>query len=201
MGSQNNARTQAGMSSHAALVSILLLVLWPSAGRSDCSGAGCPTIALSISGGEDCPGPACPAFAQSIEDQQNYLELFGTLQSGGDEARPLDGRLLLDIQFVGASTELPEAFNETLSKICILLRETGVRKVEILGLPVGGRDTLASRRAEIFANKLGEACDEVACNYNACTEVDFRDADSSDALPSGSDLSPSATIVEVRVVP
>lgn len=199
MGSENTANAEKGIW-RRALGCGLLMILAPTVLLAACPGPSCPAIAVGIAGGE-CPGAGCPAFASTMADQQSYLDLFGTLQSGGDAPRPVQGRLLLDIPFPEGEAALPGGNATFLRGTCDLLTNMGIHHVEVLGFPRGGPDALATRRAASLADDLDAVCADAECPDGFCPVATSRPASPSDELPA--DLTPVAghTLIELRVVP
>lgn len=130
-------------------------------------------------------------MARNIQDQKAFADAFGGLQSGGVEARPVEGRLLIDIQFEDGSYSFADAEAPPLDGLCQSLTEAGVYAVAITGLSAGAPPDLSAARGETAATALAEACPDV--------EVEAVPAGATDALPVTGEA-PDATLIELRVI-
>jgi hypothetical protein len=130
-------------------------------------------------------------MSRSLGAQKRYVEVFGELQSGGSD-RPLEGRILLDVDFTEGSAEINTAASGQIAPVCKLLVDTDIQAVEILGLSAGGPEPLAQDRAESFMAALNEACGEI--------DMDLVTAGEGDALPLDGDTDSDATLIELRVI-
>jgi len=199
MGKTDTAKAETGIW-RRSLIAGLVACQIPTLVSAACPGAGCPAISFDMMGGE-CPGAGCPAFEKTMKEQQSYLELFGSLQSGGETQRPLDGRLLLDIPFPAGAAALPDDQAGFLDGTCDMLIGLGVRHVEVLGLRGGGPDELATRRAATLAEDLTAACAEAACAGASCPTATSRPPGPGDGLPDDVTTAAGHTLIELRVVP
>lgn len=173
---------------------------------ADCPGPGCPAIRFGMGMG-DCPGPACPAYAGTLTDQQEYVEMFGALQSNSDTPRPLDGRLLLQVpppEVFG--TQMLNAYDFSrperpeFAAACTELVALGVERLEVIGLSPGSSDDDDQQPARVFADWLAADCAEI-CTHSACPEISYRTPVPSDALPDDADIPDGTLLIELRVVP
>lgn len=199
MGEEHTATVETGIWRRSLIVGLVACQI-PTVVSAACPGAGCPAISFDMMGG-DCPGAGCPAFEKTMEEQQSYLELFGSLQSGGEAQRPLDGRLLLDIPFPEGGVALPEEQAGFLGGTCDMLIGLGVRHVEVLGLRSDGPDGTAESRAAALAEDLTDACAEAGCAGASCPTATSRPPDPGDGLPDDVTAAPGHTLIELRVVP
>lgn len=199
MGNKDTAKVETG-TWRRSLIAGLVAIQFPTVLSAACPGPGCPAISFDMLDG-DCPGGGCPAFARTMEEQQSYLELFGSLQSGGDTQRPLDGRLLLDIPYPPGDVALPDAQAAFLDGTCDMLIGLGVRHVEVLGLQGDGPDGMATRRAAALAEDLAAACAQADCREASCPTATSRPPGQGDGLPANIRATAGRTLIELRVIP
>lgn len=197
MGKQSPEATQ---TRHRYVAAVMITTLIPAPLYAACPGAGCPAISMDIDGLQECPGPGCPAFEETVRDQQHYIDIFGGLQSGSDEPRPLEERLLLAVEFDDADHPTAE-IAPVLDGTCKLLLEVGAYEVEVLGLS----DALTNKdaqRASNIASALRMACNAACATDQAyCPQISTRPAGPSDALPRGLGLEPDQTLIELHLLP
>lgn len=207
MGKDGPARVETRIRQRALGAALALAACVPAVAWAACPGPGCPAIAFDDLVGGDCPGAGCPAFAARLGDQQAYVELFGALQSGGAEPRPVEGRILLDIPLADDTVWRDAGMDGFLGATCRVLGDLGVQRVEVLGLAAGDRADRADladradQRAAAFAETLGATCRDGACGPGGCPAIAWRAAGPTDALPPDVLREGTGILIELRVVP
>jgi hypothetical protein len=141
-------------------------------------------------------------LAAALDEQLLYVREVGAIMSGGPQS--LESRILLDIPFEANAAMIAARGLPAVAEICRAARATGIRRMQLIGLSVGGDPALSHARAQALRDALVSHCVSAAiwtgdCPGPGCPAIAVERASSHDALPA-SQPSEERTLIEIRVL-